>query len=48
MQRPISDWGGNILGFLLVIAVNILSNALPINGQSDLRFLYGALFTSPC
>lgn len=47
MQRPISDWGGNILGFLLVIAVNILSNALPINGQSmpEISAKYPSPFT---
>ncbi len=47
MQRQFSDWGGNILGFLLVIAVNFLSNALPINGQSmpEISAKYPSPFT---
>ena len=33
MHRPVSDWGGNLVAFAIVIALNVLSNALPINGQ---------------
>ena len=36
MQRPISDWAGNIAAFALVIAMNVLSNALPNPLQTQL------------
>lgn len=47
MQRQLSDWGGNIAAFLLVVIVNVLSNALPINGQSmsEISAGYSSLFT---
>lgn len=47
MQRHVSDWGGNIAAFAVTIAVNVLSNALPINGQSmaELSARYQSLFT---
>ena len=47
MQRPFSDWGGNIAAFLLVVVVNSLSNALPINGRSmsEISAQYQSLFT---
>ena len=47
MQRQFLDWGGNIVAFLLVILVNFLSNALPINGQSmtEISAKYPSLFT---
>ncbi len=46
-MRRFSDWGGNVLAFAIVIAVNVLSNALPINGQSmaELSARYWSLFT---
>lgn len=34
MRRTAFDWAGNIAAFLLVIIVNELANALPINGQT--------------
>ncbi len=47
MERKISDWGGTIAAFLLVIVVNYLSNALPLNGltQKDISDKYTSLFT---
>ncbi len=47
MHRKLSDWGGSIAAFLLVILVNYLSNALPINGQTpkDVSDKYASLFT---
>lgn len=47
MQRRFSDWGGNIAAFLLVVVVNGLSNALPINGRSmsEISAQYQSLFT---
>jgi len=47
MRRPIRDWGGNIVAFAATIVVNILSNTLPINGQSmaDVSARYQSLFT---
>ncbi len=47
MQRQFSDWGGNIAAFLLVVIVNVLSNALPINDQSmsEISARYPSLFT---
>ena len=34
MQRSLSDWGGNLVAFAIVILFNVLSNALPINEQT--------------
>ena len=47
MQRRTSDWAGNVFAFAVVIVVNILSNALPINGQSmpEISAKYPSLFT---
>ena len=47
MERKTSDWGGAIGAFILVILVNYLSNALPLNGQTqqDLSNKYDSLFT---
>jgi hypothetical protein len=47
MQRSLSDWAGNLLAFAIVIFFNVLSNALPINGQSmpEISAKYPSLFT---
>ena len=47
MQRTAADRFGNILALALVIAVNVLSNALPINGQSmpEISARYPSPFT---
>ncbi len=47
MNRSILDWGGNILAFVLVIAVNALANALPLGGQTtgQVSASYSSLFT---
>ena len=47
MTRDIRDWGGNVVAFLLVIVMNVLSNALPINNQTMpiISAKYPSLFT---
>jgi len=47
MLRPVTDWGGNIAAFSIAIAVNVLSNTLPINGQTmaEVSARYQSLFT---
>ncbi len=47
MQRNFRDWGGNLVAFAVVILLNILSNALPINGQTmpEISAKYPSLFT---
>lgn len=47
MQRSLGDWGGNIVAFVLVVVLNVLSNTLPINGQSmsEISAKYPSLFT---
>jgi benzodiazapine receptor len=47
MMRPVSDWGGNIAAFVLVIAANAMANGVPINGQTtgEISAKYPSLFT---
>ena len=47
MTRPITDWGGNIAAFIIVIAVNGLANAIPIGGQTtgQVSAKFTSLFT---
>ena len=47
MQRHTSDWAGNLAAFAIMILLNVLSNALPINGQSmpEISARYPSLFT---
>jgi benzodiazapine receptor len=47
MTRAFRDWAGNIVAFLIVIVMNVLSNALPINDQtmSVISAKYPSLFT---
>ncbi len=47
MTRDIRDWGGNIVAFLSVVVMNVLSNALPINNQTMpvISAKYPSLFT---
>lgn len=47
MQRSLSDWGGNLVAFAIVILFNVLSNALPINEQTmpEISAKYPSLFT---
>lgn len=47
MKRTAADWLGNLIVFAVVIAVNMLSNALPINGQTmpEISARYPSLFT---
>lgn len=47
MPRSLSDWAGNMVAFAVVILVNVLSNALPINNQSmpEISARYPSLFT---
>lgn len=47
MNRTASDWGGNLAAFAIVILLNVLSNVLPINGQTmpEISAKYPSLFT---
>ena len=47
MRRNLFDWGGNLVAFALLIFFNVLSNALPINGQTmpEISARYPSLFT---
>jgi benzodiazapine receptor len=47
MTRDFRDWAGNIVAFLIVIVMNVLSNALPINDQTMpvISAKYPSLFT---
>jgi hypothetical protein len=47
MQRSLTDWGGNIVAYAVMIVLNVLSNALPINDQTmpEISAKYPALFT---
>ena len=47
MKRSIHDWGGNLAALALVFLLNVLSNALPINGQTmpEISAKYPSLFT---
>ena len=47
MQRSLFDWAGNLAAFAITILLNVLSNALPINGQSmpEISAKYPSLFT---
>ena len=47
MQRNTSDWAGNLAAYAIMILLNVLSNALPINGQSmpEISERYPSLFT---
>ena len=47
MRRSATDWAGNIAAYAVMILLNVLSNALPINGQSmpEISAKYPSLFT---
>lgn len=47
MRRSPIDWGGNLAAFALTVLVNVLSNTLPINGQTmpEISAKYPSLFT---
>jgi len=47
MRRSFSDWGGNLAAFVLVLAMNTLSNVLPLNSQTmpEISAKYPSLFT---
>ena len=47
MQRNFIDWGGNIVALVLMIIVNVLSSAVPLNNQtmSEISEKYPSLFT---
>ena len=47
MQRSVSDWGGNLIAFAVLILFNVLSNALPFNDQTQVEISarYPSLFT---
>ncbi len=47
MKRQASDWAGNIVAFVAVIAVNGMANGIPIGGQTtgEISAKYPSLFT---
>ena len=47
MRRSATDWAGNIAAYAVMILLNVLSNALPINDQSmpEISAKYPSLFT---
>lgn len=47
MNRSISDWGGNILAFVLVMVANGMANGIPLGGQTtgEISAKYPSLFT---
>ena len=47
MQRKVTDWGGNIAAFFVMIICNVLSNAVPLNNQTMpmISAKYPSLFT---
>lgn len=47
MRRSSADWVGNLASFALMVLINVLSNALPINGQTmpEISAKYPSLFT---
>lgn len=47
MRRNLFDWGGNLAAFALLILLNVLSDALPINDQTmtEISARYPSLFT---
>ena len=47
MERKFADWGGSIIAIIAVLAVNYLSNAVPLGGmtQKEISDLYPSLFT---
>lgn len=47
MNRTLLDWGGNLAAFALMILLNVLSNAIPLNGQTmtEISAKYASLFT---
>ena len=46
-QRTALDWAGNLAAYALMILLNVLSNALPINDQTmpEISAKYPSLFT---
>jgi hypothetical protein len=47
LERSILDWGGNLGAFAVMILLNVLSNAVPLNGQTmtAISAKYSSLFT---
>ncbi len=47
MNRPATDWAGNILALAIVIIVNGMANAVPLGGQTtgEISDKYPSLFT---
>ncbi|MCB1701648.1 MAG: tryptophan-rich sensory protein [Pseudomonadales bacterium] len=47
MIRPASDWGGNIVAFGLMIALNAMATSIPLGGQTppEISANYPSLFT---
>ena len=47
MERTTFDWGGNLVSFSVMILLNVLSNVIPLNGQTMtvISAKYPSLFT---
>ena len=47
MNRSTPDWAGNLAAFAIMILLNVLSNAVPLNGQTmtEISAKYESLFT---
>ena len=47
MHRSTLDWGGNLATFAVMILLNVMSNAIPLNGQTmtEISAKYTSLFT---
>jgi hypothetical protein len=47
LERSILDWGGNLVSFATMILLNVLSNAVLLNGQTmtAISAKYSSLFT---
>ena len=47
MNRSALDWGGNVAAFAIMVLLNVLSNSIPLNGQTmtEISAKYPSLFT---
>ena len=47
MKRSVTDWGGNVVALVIVIAANAMANGVPLGGQTtgEISAKYPSLFT---
>ena len=47
MERSLLDWGGNLVAFAVMIALNVLTKVITLNGQTmaAISAKYSSLFT---